>query len=95
MADARRSVQNILSPNRVQEYLKCLRDMAIMKGLNEVEIRVSTPKSQLSKAGFFTSGVKIKSKSLKSQRQTSVVEQEQTKKPPIWEAFLCLNRSSH
>jgi hypothetical protein len=24
-----------LNPNRVQEYLKCLRDMAIMKGLNE------------------------------------------------------------
>jgi hypothetical protein len=33
VADARRSVQNILNPNRVQEYLKCLRDMAIMKGL--------------------------------------------------------------
>ncbi|CAK1904397.1 Mobile element protein [Vibrio crassostreae] len=45
-----------MNPNRVQEYLKCLRDIAIMKGLNEVEIRVSTPKSQLSKAGFFTSG---------------------------------------
>nr|AKN36724.1 hypothetical protein [Vibrio sp. FF_371] len=44
MADARRSVQNILNPNRVQEYLKCLRDIAIMKGLNEVAIRVSTPK---------------------------------------------------
>ena len=46
-------------------------------------------------AGFVTSGVKIKSKSLKSQRQTSVVEQEQTKKPPIREAFLCLHLGSH
>ncbi|KKX81225.1 hypothetical protein UF37_15280, partial (plasmid) [Vibrio parahaemolyticus] len=27
VADARRSVQNILSPNRVQEYLNCLNDM--------------------------------------------------------------------
>lgn len=27
VADARRSVQNILNPNRVQEYLKCLNDM--------------------------------------------------------------------
>ncbi|MDW2046792.1 hypothetical protein, partial [Vibrio sp. 708] len=27
VADAHRSVQNILSPNRVQEYLKCLNDM--------------------------------------------------------------------
>jgi hypothetical protein len=96
VADARRSVQNILSPNRVQEYLKCLRDMAIMKGLKRVlEKSFKYSESQLSKAGFFTSGVKIKSKSLKSQRQTSVVEQEQTKKPPIWEAFLCLNLNSH
>nr|AKN40270.1 hypothetical protein [Enterovibrio sp. FF_113] len=38
VADARRSVQNILSPNRVQEYLKCFNDMAIMKGLNGLEI---------------------------------------------------------
>nr|AKN35652.1 hypothetical protein [Enterovibrio norvegicus]AKN40280.1 hypothetical protein [Vibrio splendidus]AKN40294.1 hypothetical protein [Vibrio splendidus] len=38
VADARRSVQNILNPNRVQEYLKCLRDMAIMKGLNGYQI---------------------------------------------------------
>lgn len=43
--------------------------------------------NQLAKAGFFTSGVKIKSKFLKSQRQTSVVEQEQTKKASCWEAF--------
>lgn len=91
MADARRSVQNILNPNRVQEYLKCLRDMAIMKGLKRASIVFSTPKCRLSKVGFFASGVKIKSKSLKSQRQTSVVEQEQTKKPPIREAFLYLN----
>ena len=95
MADARRSVQNILSPNRVQEYLKCLRDMAIMKGLNGFSNRLSIPKSRLSKVGFFASGVKIKSKSLKSQRQTSVVEQEQTKKPPIGEAFLFLNLNAH
>ena len=79
----------------MQEYLKCLRDMAIMKGLNEVEVRVSTPRKPAPKAGFVASGVKIKSKSLKSQRQTSVVEQKQTKKPPIWGAFLCLNLSSH
>ena len=95
MTDARRSVQNILSPNRVQEYLKCLRDMAIMKGLNGFSNRLSIPKSRLSKVGFFASGVKIKSKSLKSQRQTSVIEQEQTKKPPIWEAFLYLNLDAH
>ena len=73
----------------MQEYLKCLRDMAIMKGLKRVLKSFKYSEiNQLAKAGFFTSGVKIKSKSLKSQRQTSVVEQEQTKKPPIWEAFL-------
>nr|AKN36200.1 hypothetical protein [Vibrio splendidus] len=33
--DARRSVQNILNPNKVQEYLKYLRDIAIMKGLTQ------------------------------------------------------------
>jgi len=88
VADARRSVQNILSPNRVQEYLKCLRDMAIMKGLKRVLKSFKYSEiNQLPTAGFFTSGVKIKSKSQKSQRQTSVVELEQTKKPPIWEAF--------
>ncbi|MFA0577846.1 hypothetical protein AB4570_11940, partial [Vibrio sp. 10N.222.49.F1] len=37
VADARRSVQNILNPNRVQEYLKCLRDIAIMKELNGLQ----------------------------------------------------------
>jgi hypothetical protein len=26
-----------LSPNRVQEYLKCFNDMAIMKGLNGLQ----------------------------------------------------------
>nr|AKN40793.1 hypothetical protein [Vibrio tasmaniensis] len=55
MADARRSVQNILNPNRVQEYLKCLRDIAIMKGLTDCEI-VSTPKKATWQGGFFTSG---------------------------------------
>ena len=70
--------------------------MAIMKGLTTGFSPVSIPrKPALSKAGFFTSGAKIKSKSLKSQRQTSVVEQEQTKKPPIWEAFLYLNLDAH
>nr|AKN38167.1 hypothetical protein [Vibrio sp. FF_304] len=37
VADAHRSVQNILNPNRVQEYLKCFNDMAIMKGLNGLQ----------------------------------------------------------
>ncbi len=55
-----------------------------LRGLNSCKY---SEINQLPTAGFFTSGVKIKSKSLKSQRQTSVVEQEQTKKPPIWEAF--------
>jgi hypothetical protein len=54
MADARRSVQNILNPNRVQEYLKCLRDMAIMKGLNASN-RLSIPEKTTLQGGFFTS----------------------------------------
>jgi len=62
--------------------------MAIMKGLQRVLKSFKYSEiNQLAKAGFFTSGVKIKSKSLKSQRKTSVVEQEKTKKPPIWEVF--------
>nr|AKN39834.1 hypothetical protein [Vibrio tasmaniensis]AKN40293.1 hypothetical protein [Vibrio sp. ZF_6] len=35
--------------------MKCLRDMAIMKGLTQSAKLVSIPKSQLAKAGFFTS----------------------------------------
>ena len=52
MADARRSVQNILNPNRVQEYLKCLRDMAIMKELNEVQNRRVFRKAAPARAVF-------------------------------------------
>ncbi|WP_206748151.1 hypothetical protein, partial [Vibrio kanaloae] len=52
VADARRPVQNILSPNRVQEYLKCLRDMAIMKGLTQVAKLVSTPRKPASNGWF-------------------------------------------
>lgn len=51
-----------------------------MKGLNTPSNVLVFRQNQLPTAGFVTSGVKIKSKSLKSQRQTSVIEQEQTKK---------------
>lgn len=65
-----------------------MRDMAIMKGLNGVESFKYSEKNRLSKVGFFTSGAKIKSKSLNSQRQTSVVEQEQTKSLPKGRLFV-------
>tara|TARA_Y100000588_G_scaffold204687_1_gene218467 strand:+ start:885 stop:1097 length:213 start_codon:yes stop_codon:yes gene_type:complete len=67
VADARRFVQNILNPNKVQEYLKCLLDMAIMEGLIEVENRLSIPKSQLAKAGFFTSRASLNSNTYSTQ----------------------------
>ena len=42
-----------LDPNRVQEYLKCFRDIAIMKGLNEGLIRLSIPNKPLLQEWFF------------------------------------------
>lgn len=89
VADAHRSVQNILSPNRVQEYLKCLDDMAIMKGLNEGEIRVSIPiKADLAGSVFSHLGIEITTKSRGSQRSFSKVMNDLNKKASQWEAFL-------
>lgn len=57
VADAHRSVQNILNPNRVQEYLKCLNDMGYHeRTYTGRQTSKYSDQSQLAKAGFVTSG---------------------------------------
>ncbi|HCG5281483.1 TPA: hypothetical protein NJZ31_004623 [Vibrio parahaemolyticus] len=65
VVDARRSVQNILNPNRVQEYLKCLNDMGYHeRTYTGRQTSKYSEKSRLAKVGFFTSGEKINPKSV-------------------------------
>ncbi|MDW1998711.1 hypothetical protein R7R34_24895, partial [Vibrio sp. 299] len=88
VADAHRSVQNILSPNRVQEYLKCLNDMGYHErtytGCKLVSIpnKTSSPKLVLSYLG-----IEITTKELGSQRSFSKVMNVLKKNASHWEAF--------
>ena len=88
VTDTHRSVQNILNPNRVQEYLKYLDDMAIMKGLTQVEKLVSIPNKTCSpKQVLSYLGIEITTKEQGSQRSFSKVINVLKKNASHWEAF--------
>lgn len=88
VADARRSVQNILNPNRVQEYLKCLLDM----GYHEKTYRPRNRKySEINRPArrFFhiwRKRLMLKAFDLNADLPISVILHQ--KKPSFGEAFL-------
>ncbi|HCH1049333.1 TPA: hypothetical protein NKP40_004532 [Vibrio parahaemolyticus] len=88
VTDTHRLFQNILNPKQVQEYLKCLDDMAIMKGLTQVAKLVSIPnKASSPKLVLSYLGIEITTKEQGSQRSFSKVMNVLKKNASHWEAF--------